>query len=311
MFATKMYGVNNGRQAIWENQGNLVREAKTSAEAIKLAGLDYAVRKEPMFTNDGVEIPNFFANVRQDNRKVLGVVKGRYTNVQNEDAFAFMDSVLGGEVLYETAGFFRNGETIWILAQVNKDYQVLGDKISPFMVLTNSFDGSGSVKVAMTPLRISCSNTLNAALRGAKRSWAVRHTGAIEYKLQEARETLGLADVYMKALNAKYEDLYKIKLTDDKVREVVKNLAPVDDGMTERKKVNLIELQNDILYRYFNMPDLVCMDKTAARLIHAVSDTTSHKEPARKTKNFAENNFARQINGNDILDKAIAIVEGI
>lgn len=311
MFATKMYGVNNGRQAAWENQGSLVNGARTSEEAIKLAGLDYRVEKEPMYTSEGIEIPNFFANVRQDNRKVLGVVKGRFTNVQNPAAFSFMDSVLGGEVRYETAGYFKNGETIWILAQVNKSYQILGDDVSPYMVLTNSFDGSGAVKVAMTPLRISCSNTLNAALRGAKRTWSVRHTGAIEHKLQEARETLGLADVYMKALNAKYEDLYKIKLTDDKVREVIKNLAPVDDGMTERKKKNLLDIQNDIMYRYFNMPDLVVMDKTAARLINAVSDTTSHKEPARKTKNFAENNFARQINGNELLDRAIAYVEGM
>ena len=44
------------------------------------------------------------ANVRDTNQSVLGVVSNRYRIVQNEEAFAFTDKLLGESVKYETAG---------------------------------------------------------------------------------------------------------------------------------------------------------------------------------------------------------------
>ena len=300
-----------GRKVMWADQGVTVKEALNSADAIKAAGLDWLVTGNPIFDQLGNQIPNYFANTRDKDGKVLGVVKGRYKIVQNEDAFAFTDSLIGEGVRYETAGAFDGGKKIWLLAKMPKDYKILGDTVEPYLVFSNSFDGSGSIKVATTGVRVVCQNTLNMALNGAKRKWSAKHSGSIEYKLAEARETLQIADAYFQRLDTKMQELYKIKLTDDKVKDIVKMIVPVDDGMTDRKKRNLIDMQNDIMYRYFTMPDLVVMDNTAARLVHAVSDTSTHKAPARNTKNYAENLFAKQIEGNDLLDRAVEVVTGI
>ena len=51
-------------------------------------------------------------------------------------------------------------------------YVIAGDEITPYMVFMNSHDGSSGVKVAMTPIRVVCQNTLNLALDSAKRIWA-------------------------------------------------------------------------------------------------------------------------------------------
>ena len=300
-----------GRKVMWAEQGTTVKEALNSADAMKAAGLNWYVTSEPIFDNNGNKISGYFANTRDKDNKVLGVVKGRYKIVQNEDAFAFTDSLLGEGVKYETAGAFDEGRKVWLLAKMPKDYKILGDVVEPYLVFTNSFDGSGAIKVATTGIRVICRNTLNVALKGAKRKWSAKHSGSIDMKLSEARETLKIADAYFQRLDDKMQELYKIKLTDDKVKDVVNLIAPVDDGMTDRKKRNLIEMQNDILMRYFTMPDLVVMDKTAARLVHAVSDTSTHKTPARQTRNYAENLFAKQIDGNDLLDRAVEIVTGI
>ena len=87
--------------------------------------------------------------------------------VQNEEAFAFTDELLGEGVTYETAGSLQNGRRTWILAKLPTRYIISGDEITPYLVFMNSHDGSGAIKAAMTPIRVVCQNTLNLALSTA------------------------------------------------------------------------------------------------------------------------------------------------
>ena len=92
------------------------------------------------------------------------------------------------------------------------------------MVFSNSHDGSGSIKVAMTPVRIVCQNTLNLALSSAKRIWTTIHTGNIQSKLDEAKKTLLYAELYMDKLGAEFERLHTIRTPDYKVQEYIESL---------------------------------------------------------------------------------------
>ena len=78
--------------------------------------------QKPVFTADGLFISGFKANVRDRDSQVLGVVSDRYKVVQNEDAFAFTDELLGEGVTYETAGSLQNGRRTWILAKLPQRY---------------------------------------------------------------------------------------------------------------------------------------------------------------------------------------------
>ncbi|MDE6319183.1 MAG: DUF932 domain-containing protein, partial [Lachnospiraceae bacterium] len=185
------------RETPWHGLGTRVMEAPTSAEALHLAGLDWKVLQEPVYTVKNEHIPGFFVNIRDMDRKVLGVVSDRYKVVQNEEAFAFTDALLGEGVRYETAGSLQNGRKVWILARLPHDYIISGERINPYLVFSNAHDGTGSIRVAVTPIRVVCNNTLNLALDTAKRSWACVHTGDIRGKISDARETLALAGTYM------------------------------------------------------------------------------------------------------------------
>ena len=88
----------------WHGLGTRVEEAPDSREALLLAGLDWQVIQKPIMTGDGQPIDGFKANIRDRDGQVLGVVTDRYKVVQNEDAFAFTDELLGEGVAYETAG---------------------------------------------------------------------------------------------------------------------------------------------------------------------------------------------------------------
>lgn len=95
------------REKPWHGLGIRVTEAPSSEEALRLAGLDWQVKQEPVYTDTGEAIPGYKANIRDRDRRVLGVVTDRYKIIQNQEAFAFTDALLGKGVRYETAGSCR------------------------------------------------------------------------------------------------------------------------------------------------------------------------------------------------------------
>ena len=223
-------------------------------------------------------------------------------------AFKFTDELLGEGVTYETAGSLRDGKTIWLLAKMPETVTILGDEITPFIVFTNTHDGSGSVKVAMTPIRVVCNNTLNLALKTAKRTWTARHTGSINNRLQDATETLQLANKYMTAMKSQFDNLYDIKLSTNDVNDIIEKIVPIDDAWKDTQKNNMQSIRDDISYRFFNAPDLRGTQLTGARIVQAVADTASHIEPIRMTKYAGENRMKKAIEGDSLLDRTLELL---
>lgn len=296
------------RETPWHGLGTRVKEAPSSKDALIYAGLDWKVIQEPVYTDSQELIEGYKANVRDSDRRVLGVVTDRYKVIQNEEAFAFTDALLGEGVRYETAGSLQGGKKVWMLARMPHEYIITGERISPYLLFSNTHDGSGAIKVALTPIRVVCNNTLNLALSTAKRSWSMIHTGDIQGKLQEAKDTLLLADRYMDSLGKEFENLRMKSMTDKQVMEYIEVLLPVEEDGTMKQKRNIEHLREDLKMRYFDAPDLQDVGKNAYRFINAVSDFATHAQPLRKTANYKENLFARTVEGNPMIDKAYQMV---
>lgn len=297
------------REEPWHGLGTRVEDAPTSEDALRLAGLDWKVAQESIFTDAGDIIAGYKVNVRDSDRKVLGVVSDRYKIIQNREAFAFTDALLGSGVRYETAGSLQEGKRVWLLARLPREYIMAGERIAPYLVFSNSHDGSGAVRVALTPIRVVCNNTLNLALNTAKRSWSMIHTGNIAGKMQEARDTLFMAEEYMENLREEFVRLRGQKISDDQVKEYVEQLLPMDEDATAVQEKNTLGLREDMLCRYYAAPDLQGVGSNAYRFINAVSDFATHSRPLRRTANYKENLFARTMDGNPMIDKAYQLVE--
>ena len=296
------------REKPWHGLGIMVAEAPNSKDALRLAGLNWKVLQEPVYTENKELIQGYKANVRNSDRKVLGVVTNRYKVIQNEEAFAFTDALLGEGVRYETAGSLQDGRRVWMLARLPREFIIGGERISPYMVFSNTHDGSGAVKTALTPIRVVCNNTLNLALRTAKRSWSMIHTGDISGKIEEAKNTLLLADEYMTALGQEFENLRKIKLSERQVQDYIKILLPMEANYTLQQKRGIEKLREDMRMRYFDAPDLKDVGNNGYRFVNAVSDFATHSTPRRKTANYKENIFARTADGNPMIDRAYQLV---
>lgn len=297
------------RQKPWHGLGTMVMEAPDSKAALSLAGLDWSVIQKELTTEDGFPVRGFKANVRDLDNQVLGVVTDRYKVVQNEEAFAFTDELLGEGVRYETAGSLQNGRRTWILAKLPQRYIISGDEITPYLVFMNSHDGTGAIKVAMTPIRVVCQNTLNLALSTAKRSWSTNHVGDIKGKMEDARYTLLYADRYMAELGKAIDSLNRIKLSDRQVHDYIDSLFPLMENPSEQQKKNLLRMKEDVKIRYFEAPDLKDVGNNAYRFVNAVSDFATHAKPLKERANYRENLFAKTIDGNAMIDRAYQLVK--
>ena len=294
----------------WHGLGVQVQEAPESKDALRLAGLDWKVYQREVYTDSGIRIDGYRANVRNTDNRVLGVVTERYKIVQNEEAFAFTDELLGKGVRYETAGSLQDGRKVWLLARLPKEYIISGEQISPYLVFSNSHDGSAAVRVAVTPIRVVCNNTLNLALSTAKRSWAMVHTGNIKGKIHEAQETLLMAETYMNKLGKEFETLKRQKLSDRQIKEYIELLLPLEKTTSLVTAKNVKKLRDDLRARYYDAPDLQDVGgNNAYRFINAVSDFAMHNEPLRRTTNYKENLFMRTMDGNPMIDRAYQIVK--
>lgn len=294
------------REKPWHGLGVEVAEAPTSADALRLAGLDWEVQQKNIQVCGGSKIENYKANVRSTDGAVLGVVSDSYKIVQNADAFSFTDELIGGDVRYETAGSLRGGKKIWLLAKMPVR-KIAGDAVEPYLCFSNTHDGTGAIRVCMTPIRVVCNNTLNLALNTAKRQWSARHMGNIEQKMQEARMCLQLADAYMDGLGDYADKLANKTINDEELDKILNEMFPVEENDSERKKTMAKKAKDEFMVCYWR-PDIAQFLNTAWGVVNAMSDMVSHSEPLRNTANYRENNWGRIMDGHKMLDKLSSLV---
>ena len=288
----------------------LIQEAPTSKEALHLAGLDWTVEQKPVYMENGIVIPNYKANVRDTDGSCLGIVTDRYKIVQNTEAFEFTDAIVGetedGVVRYETAGSLCGGRKIWLLAKMPTK-KILDDDVDPYMFFSNSHDGSGAIKIGMTPVRICCANTLAMALNSAKRSWSTKHVGDMQSKLEEAKLCLQMADKYMQNLDIEADRLANATLYKEQIDEILDELFPITDNDTDRKKQNVQSAKDSFYVAYF-MPDILKFGESAWRAVNAMSDMVTHSTPKRNTASYNENRWGKIMDGHVLMDQFVELV---
>lgn len=272
----------------------------TVSEAIKAVGGDYVVEKRPLVVvqqkladalrdnqptaettlsaNDIID--SHMASVRTDNGKILGVVGSTYGIVQNDKALEFFNNILNGDVsgeekpVIETAGILDEGARFYISAKMGNDIMLPGDNspIEDYILLFNSHDGSGSVQVVPSFIRVVCQNTLTAALKRARSRLTYRHTSKVNERmdltrlenLKRADEVLRFHESYKKHFIEDLELLNSIKLEwkqvqdlsagvfatpaeMDFIRKANYDVFKVDDEiLSTRKKNAIVSLQNAV-----------------------------------------------------------------
>ncbi|MDY7107967.1 MAG: DUF932 domain-containing protein [Planctomycetota bacterium] len=219
----------------WHGLGTRLDKPATSAEAIKAANLDWQVTLKPLLAFDEAgtaPAKQRLAVVREDlwgqaNCPVFGVVYAGYTPLQNAEAFAFFDSLVGNKTaIYHTAGALGQGERVWILAKLPDEIRVVGDDIAEkYLLLSTGHDGRTSVQLRFTPVRVVCNNTLSMALQ-RDAGVSVAHTPELFRGLRDAKVALGLIQRRYGEIERSFQRLAQVPMTGSRLDDYLRLVFP-------------------------------------------------------------------------------------
>lgn len=205
----------------WHNLGTKVDESISSAEMLKLSGLDWVVEQWPLAATDGTNrilVSDANHNVRKfpdGTFSSLGTVGNKTHVLQNVDAFAAFDRYIeSGQATWETAGSLDSGRKVWVLARiVHGDIEIRSnDQIASFLTITNPHDGSGAVRIGFTPIRIVCANTMRMAhSSNASKLIRVTHSSKVQKRVEDIATTMDLIRAEFAMSAEKYQFLASCK----------------------------------------------------------------------------------------------------
>ena len=274
-------------------------KGRTIEEVLEICKLNWTVRQENLYLENGKKIPNVKMNIREDNEICLGIVSDRYKPVNNEEAFNFVDNLIKDhEIEVENAGCFNNGENVYIIADIGFRYiDVIDKTVNCKLVFCNAHNGKGSIKVNVLPLIDSYPINIKTH---SKRSWNAMHTKSVSKKIDLANKTLDFSKSYFESLINDTNRYASIKVSNINKLAFIEAMFPMPSDVSERKYDNVSECRESLKV-YIN-------GDTAFDLIMAVSQYITNLSPKRKTKNFEDNKFWSILNGHYLLDRAYDIV---
>jgi phage/plasmid-like protein (TIGR03299 family) len=226
----------------WHGLGTRVEKELTGADALKAAGLDWTVSKHevmhPAIPGKGT---GFYTVMRDDTKAIFDVGASKSFKVfQNKVLADFGDALVATkEAKYHTAGALGQGEKVWMMAKMPKEIRIKGtdDVTEQFLLLTNGHDRGGKFQALLTPIRVVCQNTLNAALGQARDVYSLIHYGQdTTPSVEDARKILGMASKRFREAGEVYNALAAKVLHRATITGILNALIPLrDEGDTEDK----------------------------------------------------------------------------
>lgn len=271
-----------------QHYGTKLDGAATAKEAIEAANMDWNVLTKPVYIrnydNNFQQVEGKAAIIRQDTDQVFGIMSDGYHPVQNTEAFSFFDAVIGqGEAIYHSAGSFFNGRKVWIMAKLPEDIEIIkGDVIQPYILLSNSHDGSSALRMQITPMRLVCWNMLSATLN-QKAGFYAKHTRNVMQKATQAREVLGLAHAYYQMFAKQVDELVNTRMTALEMQDYLQKVYQFKEDVAYKEQdhrlVKAYESTIDLLSHPTNTAGGIAGTKWAA--LNAVTYYIDHERPVR------------------------------
>lgn len=178
------------RNDIWHRLGQEMKPGMDIDTWSRAAGLDWTAVKVPAIASlEGAQFDhidpamrfrpvderNFV--VRSDNGHPLGYVSDRYQPVQPREVLEWFDRYIAVDDRFklDVAGSLKSGEVIWATATFRDPLDIAGDRHTARVLMTTTFDGTGSTINQGTMTRTVCNNTLNVALADTRAVVRTRH----------------------------------------------------------------------------------------------------------------------------------------
>lgn len=287
------------RFSMFDNAGLDISSCTSLDEALSASGLDYRVKKVPIYLGSGAEIPNSYATVREDNENVaLGIVGSQYVPVNNADAFDVAAELVDeGLATYEVGGpslGSRNtvdyGRSFMVLR--GEDFEIGDDTFNSFIVFNNSFDGTTGVQYKVICQRLVCLNGMVRYLGGKKSQLFIniQHSKTAPNRIQRAREIIMTHNTELQLMKEEAKAFANTHFSQAQFEKEIIPLILKKKGMVENTKerergADRVERVVSELLEAYNADDTQNYNNSAYKVVLALSDYESHSEPLRNVGN--------------------------
>ncbi len=246
-----------------------------------------------------IQVPGWKAIWRDDKlgeaEGLLHVCRNSYTPLTNAQTFDFFAPFFQDQdVAVEATCCLNGGKLITVLVRVLVEGDVVpGDTVYPYILLFNSHDGSTSVGVKMTMVRVVCRNTFEAAffdskakrelglgMYGNDREIRMRHTANIQKQLEQVRNSINLSKRVFDLSMLEYQHMAAKQFNTALFRTYLENLFEKElQASSEPKQLEDLRAFEPILENYEGGigVDIPGVAGTAWAAYQAVSEYVSHQ----------------------------------
>jgi phage/plasmid-like protein (TIGR03299 family) len=164
------------RNDVWHRLGQEMAEGMTVDQWAEAAGLTWHAVKRPLYVEwngEKVMVPNVKGIQRDDNGLVLGTATDQYQPHQPREVLDWAQRYVDMDSRFkiDVAGSLKDGRIIWVTATFDAgNLKIGGSQHIIRLLMSTTFDASGSTINKLTDTRVVCNNTLDVALAGDKRA---------------------------------------------------------------------------------------------------------------------------------------------
>ena len=226
----------------WHKLGTVFTTPITASDALKLAGLNFNVVKSPIYSNVpsplpgwpeaaiNVELDNHFAIIREPTSddqlfRCFGIVSNQYEVIQNAQIAEYLDTLVGTWPV-ETAGALGYGETIFFSLDAGLT-SIGGEEIHQYFLATDTKDGKTAMRLAFTPVRVVCQNTLTAGTASATVLQWLEHTSDVQNQFAYRIKLLSNLQAIQGTTMANFQKMAEAILSAEAAREVFTQAYPM------------------------------------------------------------------------------------
>lgn len=210
-------------QALEHDFATPVTDVKTLRQA---AGLDWEPATEPQYRKRGdvfETVDDLKYVTRGEGGPVLASAHARYYMFGHERMLAVADDLLGLapkgiSMQYVAGGPLYGGKRVWLCAQLGKELYLPGDD-SPYvkhLVLSNSHDGHGALKILPVEHRITCANSIHRAemeAGGRMAAFTFSHTSKMDKRVDDAKTAMAASMAQLSKVEDTGTKMLDVKLS--------------------------------------------------------------------------------------------------
>jgi hypothetical protein len=245
--------------------------------------LNYEVGKEKLLlAQDQAETP-FYAMLRTDTRDVFGTCKEVYTPFQNEELMelAWRIQEETGHTISEATSY-GIGEKVEVRLKTKDEvleYGEVGDILAKGIGLTNSHDGSGSLRIALQTKVLSCTNGMTRWVNDSKTS--IRHTKKMGRMVEQALRGMEIIKEAEATMMEEIQRMIGTPVTAPAINRIMQEVVQVD-----MRKVTTAWSSDDYSGRRVNLAkslfesieeEMQYKGSTMWGLLNGVTHYTTHK----------------------------------